>query len=92
MDPRFLSIEWRGRVTSSQLSDGRTQCVGDGGADGDIGKADLLPLALDFLGGSGRREVAPASPPSESVGPKRCPTAVAEVASIGATSVPATVR
>ena len=39
------------RLTSGQLSYDRSQRVGKGGADDDIGEADLLPSPLDFLGG-----------------------------------------
>src|SRR5215469_17843561 len=41
-------------LMSGQLSDDRSERVGEVGAEDEIGEADLLPSALDFLGG-GRR-------------------------------------
>src|SRR5438094_2902055 len=46
----------RGGLTSGQLSYDGSQRVGEGGADDNIGEADLLPSPLDFLGG-GRRVI-----------------------------------
>src|SRR5438552_3497427 len=41
-------------LTSGKLSYDRSQRVGEGGADDNIGEADLLPSPLDFLGGGPR--------------------------------------
>ena len=62
-----LTIGSAAGLTSRQLSYDRSKRVGEVGAEDEIGEADLLPSALDFLGGGRRiiRKDWKASPPLE---------------------------